>query len=340
MKAIYISDDTAYEMEREAFRVGLTRQEYLKRVFKEGRKYGKTHKTRGQACRQAFVMAILISMVVGFYGYEFWDSKTGRSFYASRGMEAYQEDVAQKEANEQKKVLLTTDFDMTSFNLTADKALSEKERRYRAIGTALTDGQIDSAAFSSREEYDDFRGYFYKTFCVNNINAFHNDMQLILNDDGTVVCYYLPKASDEDHVYSTLERKGLYKEIVDCYGVNMEYTDTVEEVNSIIDRIHGKLTYDKEYIYSSLDDAIERGTGVCVHFAACYYVLANVEGIPTRVCGGYYTRDNGTGGLHAWCQSVLPDGTVITVDPTMGSIVKDSDLSKYEELNIIEYLKD
>ena len=99
--------------------------------------------------------------------------------------------------------------------------------------------------------------------------------------------------------------------------------------------IHARFRYVKgaTHVHSSIEDSLAIGAGVCQDFAHLLLGVLRMRGIPGRYVSGYLVPGNGTsldprqedviGGQasHAWTEVLLPNGTWVPLDPTLGKSV-------------------
>jgi len=101
------------------------------------------------------------------------------------------------------------------------------------------------------------------------------------------------------------------------------------------DTIHKKFRYVKgaTHVHSSIEDSLSVGAGVCQDFAHMLLGVVRMRGIPGRYVSGYLVpgstaspdarQEDVIGGQasHAWAEVMMPSGSWIALDPTLGKPV-------------------
>jgi transglutaminase-like putative cysteine protease len=89
--------------------------------------------------------------------------------------------------------------------------------------------------------------------------------------------------------------------------------------------VHRRFTYatGQSYVTSTVDDLLERGTGVCQDFAHLLIATLRDLGVPARYVSGYFFADPEPAPdvpidveSHAWVEAYVPDLGWIETDPT------------------------
>ena len=142
-------------------------------------------------------------------------------------------------------------------------------------------------------------GLYTKTVDMDDI--FH--MSHLAYDDQTFASAAFEELADADTIQLIIETYKLRR-----------WDNPYDEIEDIITRINAQLDYDLEMRGAHVNDVLEAGKGVCLHYAMIFYTIANCEGIPTELIAGELTDGDYTYG-HAWCE-VYIDGNSYAVDPT------------------------
>ncbi|MBQ6132694.1 MAG: transglutaminase domain-containing protein [Lachnospiraceae bacterium] len=236
-------------------------------------------------------------------------------------------EVSQPQTDEGQQ-LYTKLLDIEEFNRTARMALNEQTLRFMDLSEAILNGSDQRMAFSSDYEaraFIDFFGGMYRLTFGNTGYGFFLQWS---NPDGTCDLQYDREKADKAREETRERRAATMQAIIDKYKLH-SYTNAYSEIDNITQRISDKLTYDLEDQDVSNYTALQTGEGVCCHYAAAFFVLANTEGIPTEIINGNYTLYDGTIDGHAWCE-VHINGETITVDPTNGlGVVPAEDMWRY-----------
>lgn len=98
--------------------------------------------------------------------------------------------------------------------------------------------------------------------------------------------------------------------------------DVIKVLKAINGHIVNNLKYGQpiEGLYSDLD-ALTKPEVDCGGFASLYVSLAIACGIPSRIVSGFWAGyENNT--MHAWAESMLPDGTWLPADPATQQLRK------------------
>ncbi|MFA6171947.1 MAG: transglutaminase-like domain-containing protein [Patescibacteria group bacterium] len=98
--------------------------------------------------------------------------------------------------------------------------------------------------------------------------------------------------------------------------------DVIKILKAINGYVAGNLKYGRpiEGLYSDLN-AIANPETDCGGFASLYTSLAIASGIPSRIVSGFWAGYENNA-MHAWAESMLPDGTWLPVDPATEQLRK------------------
>jgi transglutaminase-like putative cysteine protease len=100
-----------------------------------------------------------------------------------------------------------------------------------------------------------------------------------------------------------------------------------EYVERIVSYVRDQLQYEPGVtdVFSSADDMLKAGAGVCQDFSHLTIGVLRLAGVPARYVSGYLlpdTSSNGTGSRqqasHAWLEAKLPNTGWTGFDPTHG----------------------
>ena len=99
--------------------------------------------------------------------------------------------------------------------------------------------------------------------------------------------------------------------------------DLVRGVNA---EVHRRFTYaaGSSYVSSTVDDLLERGSGVCQDLAHLMIATLRTLGVPARYVSGYFYAGAGTPEpdvplaveSHAWVEALIPGAGWVALDPT------------------------
>jgi len=125
-----------------------------------------------------------------------------------------------------------------------------------------------------------------------------------------------PLASGGDHLYTFAHH---VRRVV-------HPTSVVELVLGVSREVHGRFRYASgtSYVSSTVDDLLERGTGVCQDFAHLAIATLRDLGVPARYVSGYFYAGVGEPlpdvplavESHAWVEAFIPGSGWLEVDPT------------------------
>jgi transglutaminase-like putative cysteine protease len=100
----------------------------------------------------------------------------------------------------------------------------------------------------------------------------------------------------------------------------------LELVIGVNHEVHRRFTYvtGVSYVSSTVDDLLERGTGVCQDFAHLMIATLRDLGVPARYVSGYFYAGNGDPDpntpldveSHAWVEALIPGYGWVAMDPT------------------------
>jgi transglutaminase-like putative cysteine protease len=102
-------------------------------------------------------------------------------------------------------------------------------------------------------------------------------------------------------------------------------TSVLDLVRGVASEVHRRFTYatGESFVSSTVDDLLERGTGVCQDFAHLMLATLRDLGVPARYVSGYFFADPEPEldaaidvESHAWVEAWLPDHGWIEIDPT------------------------
>jgi transglutaminase-like putative cysteine protease len=115
---------------------------------------------------------------------------------------------------------------------------------------------------------------------------------------------------------TNLSRK--HSKLVLKYRKGTSLINYFEQLNSYI---HNIITYEKDTttVYSTANDVMALGKGVCQDYAHLFIAMARSNDLPCRYVSGYLNqRDNyiGSAMLHAWVEVFIPGNGWIGFDPT------------------------
>lgn len=108
------------------------------------------------------------------------------------------------------------------------------------------------------------------------------------------------------------DRDRLDKSIREQFGT-LKGNSAREQITDMCRRVNEKMVYDEDYADVALPQAMERGRGVCWHFAKIAAVLLREREIPTTVVHGLLDGES-----HVWLKCRVEDGTILNVDPVEG----------------------
>lgn len=98
--------------------------------------------------------------------------------------------------------------------------------------------------------------------------------------------------------------------------------DVAEYVMRVVSYVRDQFEYEtnKTHVFSSLNDILKSGGGVCQDFAHLTIGLLRLAGVPARYVSGYLApRDQGAvteQATHAWLEAWIPDAGWTGYDPT------------------------
>ena len=318
--------DTYNQIAREAYNLGLTPSEYMQKVIASGRQeYTGFSRKMVAGFSIFFSVALTLASVLGVSLIRDY-SKSSVKAVVKEADNATGIDLSLIASAP--TGLYTEFYNAKAFDQTASLALDDTELSFKAISDDFISGRQTSATFSNRAEFDAFVIFFYNNYILVQRNDPAITLWYLENaDTGEVTVTYERDENRAEKMETPETRAAIIQSVIDKYKLH-EYSDPVDEINNIVNRIAREMTYDLEETYSSTYKGIQTGEGVCVHYAAAFYILANSEGIPTELVSGNLIHDDGTEG-HSWCEVHL-DGQTLTVDPTNGfGIVSGTDLESY-----------
>ena len=128
--------------------------------------------------------------------------------------------------------------------------------------------------------------------------------------------YGLTVAGTEIQKYYDLLMKNM-----DEFGIESKCSDYDKSI-ALMHRIHEDFKYQKNVtdIYTTAEDAMKLGCGVCQDYANIMITLCRMMKIPARYVAGMMT---GEGFSHAWVE-ILDGGRWYALDPTNDIIISDS----------------
>lgn len=97
-------------------------------------------------------------------------------------------------------------------------------------------------------------------------------------------------------------------------------SDRAAQVQLILNYLHSSYPYDTDMLKNNIirplttSEALDRGKGVCQHYAVIFTALARAMGIPTRIIMGYLLTNEGAG-AHAWNEVQIVPGTWRVIEP-------------------------
>jgi transglutaminase-like putative cysteine protease len=111
--------------------------------------------------------------------------------------------------------------------------------------------------------------------------------------------------------------------IRDFAAVRAESGDGVERAWSLLQAVHGELTYEPGAtdVHTRVEEVLELGAGVCQDFAHVLIAACRANGLPARYVSGYLydpKADGGASASHAWVDVFVPGEGWISLDPTHG----------------------
>lgn len=238
-------------------------------------------------------------------------------------------ETSKVEAEVEDTGLYTELIDIDRFNQTAWSALDEQEMNFTLIAEDFINGNETQTTFNSVEEMEAFVEFFSQTYSLTFRNSADYYLGYYDNGDGTYTMIYDRERFDTSREETTARRVATMQAVVEKYKLHA-YENPYEEIFDIEDRINTYLCYNIDELKESTYGSLHTDEGVCAHYAAIFYILANAEGIPTEIVHGYYTDDNGEAGGHAWNEVHL-DGQTITLDPTNEyGAVPDEEMWRYQ----------
>jgi transglutaminase-like putative cysteine protease len=103
-------------------------------------------------------------------------------------------------------------------------------------------------------------------------------------------------------------------------------TSVLELLIGVNHEVHRRFTYvtGVSYVSSTVDDLLERGTGVCQDFAHLMIATLRDLGVPARYVSGYFYAGTGEPDpatpldveSHAWVEALIPGYGWVAMDPT------------------------
>ncbi|MFA6393778.1 MAG: transglutaminase domain-containing protein [Patescibacteria group bacterium] len=133
-------------------------------------------------------------------------------------------------------------------------------------------------------------------------------------------------AKDEIYKLYTRSNNLIHPEDEKIKSLAKKISGAEKDVLKILKAINSYIVSNLKYgaaidgLYSDLD-ALKKPEVDCGGFSALYASLAMASGIPSRVVSGFWVgyKDNT---MHAWAESLLPDGTFIPADPATEQLRK------------------
>lgn len=97
----------------------------------------------------------------------------------------------------------------------------------------------------------------------------------------------------------------------------------LQVVEAVTGWLHRRIVYERGYtsVFTTAEEAIARGRGVCQDYAHAAIGLLRALGIPTRYVSGLLVSQ--VGETHAWIEFLHPDHGWLTADPTRGWVLPD-----------------
>ncbi len=108
-----------------------------------------------------------------------------------------------------------------------------------------------------------------------------------------------------------LQRLDQYRGLNDRLAVARHIEDLVL---STLPKFDDEAVKEDEIIRLSTVQILQRGSGVCQHYANLFAALARGMGIPTRIISGFDLSNAGAGG-HAWNEIEVREGVWLPIDP-------------------------
>lgn len=101
--------------------------------------------------------------------------------------------------------------------------------------------------------------------------------------------------------------------------IREQTNDRTSQVGLILDYLATNYVYDHEMLKNNViraltaNDALQRGKGVCQHYAVIFASVARALNIPTRIISGYMILDSAV--MHAWNEVELTPGYWTVIEP-------------------------
>lgn len=139
----------------------------------------------------------------------------------------------------------------------------------------------------------------------------------VLRDAQAEWLHRSPRASGGEHLYAFAQH---VRRVVSAQTV-------VDLVYGVAAEVHGRFAYSPgtSYVSSTVDDLLERGTGVCQDFAHLTIATLRDLGVPARYVSGYFYAGPAEAvrldeplavESHAWVEALIPGWGWLEVDPT------------------------
>lgn len=154
----------------------------------------------------------------------------------------------------------------------------------------------ETLSFATQEEVKDFLNFYAIDYRLSDYEKYQ-------------------MAAYSDHVEISLkpeqryDRESVKAQILSTYG-QLEGTTALELISDACKRIDDKLTYDVNYQYTSMTEALQNGRGVCWHYAKSASVLLEAANIETELV---YAKYEGVTHMLLKCNV---NGEWIYADPT------------------------
>lgn len=188
------------------------------------------------------------------------------------------------------------------YDLSLRSVESADELRYHDLSDRLTVGEW--VAVSSLNEANALATYYTCSYAFTS----PNNCPMSLRQTGS---------GYELHVDSTPvsqeERNACLEYVLACFG-SYEGKYGADLMRAVCTDVHKKIGYNKARTCSNLVSAVDSGSGVCTHYAACVSILATMNGVPTKMVGGKRRAEFSSN--HEWNEAFY-DGIAVQWDACM-----------------------